>query len=55
METETLLRRPPQATLPEKTQGFAPRAMTPVNSRVPDLLLYPTALLSFSDVDMVMT
>ena len=48
VETETLLRRPrkPEATLPEKNPGFhareIPRVFSPVNSRVPELLHFPT-------------
>ena len=39
-ETETLLRR--TATLPEKNTGFRARAFSSLNSRVPDLLHFPT-------------
>ena len=55
-ETETLQRRPRTATLPEKTQGFAPgnlfsrefrvlrpRVFSAVNSRIPDRSHFPTA------------
>ena len=42
-ETETLLRRPQEPHYPKRHRVSCPRVFAPVNSRVPELLLFSTA------------
>ena len=55
-ETETLLRRPRKPLYPKKHKVSRPRVFSNLNSRVPDLLRFPTTwqLLDDDVVDIIM-